>query len=185
MRPPSLYVYFDSKNALYDALFARGAQGVLDAVLATEATVFETAATLDEALLSFGTAMVRWAVENPVYSQLLFWRPVPGFEPTAQAYAPAIELIERGRSMFAALQSRAWIRADVPPDQILRDWTIVTAGTVSQQLSNAPEESFETGSFTAALPSIVAMFSRHYATTPSATKKPTTRARGARHAHQR
>ncbi len=30
IRPPSLYVYFDSKNALYDALFARGARGVLE-----------------------------------------------------------------------------------------------------------------------------------------------------------
>src|SRR6476646_4414415 len=30
IRPPSLYVYFPSKNALYDALFARGAQELLD-----------------------------------------------------------------------------------------------------------------------------------------------------------
>src|SRR4051795_2876095 len=30
IRPPSLYVYFPSKNALYDALFERGAQLVLE-----------------------------------------------------------------------------------------------------------------------------------------------------------
>src|SRR3954447_3720631 len=29
IRPPSLYVYFPSKNALYDALFARGATDLL------------------------------------------------------------------------------------------------------------------------------------------------------------
>src|SRR3954454_22798393 len=34
IRPPSLYVYFPSKNALYDALFARGAQSILDAFVA-------------------------------------------------------------------------------------------------------------------------------------------------------
>src|SRR5206468_8789214 len=28
MRTPSLYVYFDSKNAVYDAVFARGWRGV-------------------------------------------------------------------------------------------------------------------------------------------------------------
>src|SRR3954452_25506050 len=33
IRPPSLYVYFPSKHALYDALFLRGAQSVLDAFL--------------------------------------------------------------------------------------------------------------------------------------------------------
>jgi len=31
IRPPSVYVYFPSKHALYDALFARGAQLLLEA----------------------------------------------------------------------------------------------------------------------------------------------------------
>ena len=30
MRAPSLYVYFDSKNALYDALFSDGYRSLLD-----------------------------------------------------------------------------------------------------------------------------------------------------------
>ena len=29
IRPPSLYVYFDSKNALYDAIFARGSRELI------------------------------------------------------------------------------------------------------------------------------------------------------------
>jgi hypothetical protein len=50
----------------------------------------------------------------------------------------------------------------VPAAQILRDWTILTAGVVSQQLANAPQESFDQGRFTAALPGLVSMFARYY-----------------------
>jgi len=31
MQPPSLYSYFDSKNAIYDAMYAQGAQVFVDA----------------------------------------------------------------------------------------------------------------------------------------------------------
>src|ERR1700750_450754 len=47
MRAPSLYQYFDSKHAIYDAMFAQGAQAALDVVLA-ESTSTETRAALRE-----------------------------------------------------------------------------------------------------------------------------------------
>src|SRR5215213_10919752 len=50
IRPPSLYVYFPSKHALYDALFARGAQEVLDHVRSDDAGGSE-GRPLDEVLL--------------------------------------------------------------------------------------------------------------------------------------
>lgn len=170
IRPPSLYVYFDSKEKVYDALFARGAQGVLDAVVATYDKVMNQAESLEAALQIFGTAMVRWAIDNPVYSQLLFWRPVPGFVPTESAYLPAIELVARGRAVFGELQQRGWVRSDVAADDVLRDWTVLIAGIVSQQLSNEPEQDFASGAFTSALPGLVAMFARYYAMSSTATK---------------
>jgi AcrR family transcriptional regulator len=161
IRPPSLYVYFPSKHAIYDALFARGAQEIFD--VTQEATHgFAASDDLADTLLRAGSAMVRWCVANPAYSQLLFWRPVPGFVPSQEAYAPAVELVASSQRAFTELQRQGMLRTDVPVDQILRDWMIVIAGITSQQLSNAPDDSYEDGRFTSALPGLVAMFCRTY-----------------------
>jgi len=176
IRPPSLYVYFDSKNALYDALFERGAQLIVDAMQAFGDQLDDTL-PLEESLLASANAFIKWAVEHPEYTQLLFWRPVPGFSPSERAYAPAIRLVELSQERFSALQRRGLLRDDVPLDEIQRDWTVLTSGIVSQQLANAPDEPFESGTFTSAIPRVVAMFARHYA--------PTQPVRRARHANQR
>ncbi len=162
IRPPSLYVYFPSKHALYDALFARGAQAVLAAMEASVAEPLASASTLEEILLDRAEAFVRWSLQHAPYSQLLFWRPVPGFTPSPQAYEHAVRLVDLAQEQFAQLQRRGLIRADLPAGQIHRDWTILISGVVSQQLSNAPHESFETGRFTAALPGLVSMFASYY-----------------------
>jgi AcrR family transcriptional regulator len=180
IRPPSLYVYFDSKNALYDALFERGARLVLAHVQTFQQQADESQ-SLEDALLSAADTFCRWAVGHPAYTQLLFWRPVPGFTPSERAYEPAVALVELSRERFADLQRRRLIRDDVPVDQVQRDWTILQSGVVSQQLANAPDEPFESGTFTGALPDLVAMFARHYAP----TSPPSTPRRRARHADQR
>jgi len=168
IRPPSLYVYFPSKHALYDALFARGARLLLEAMEAMFAALPAQPTTLQEILLPAAQAFVRWSVEHAAYSQLLFWRPVPGFAPSPGAYQPAIGLIELARARIAALQDAGLVRADVPIEQIERDWTILVSGVVSQQLSNAPQETFEDGRLTAALPELVSMFAGHYSPRASA-----------------
>jgi AcrR family transcriptional regulator len=174
IRPPSLYVYFPSKNALYDALFLRGARSILETLRDGGLFAYRDDATLEQILQGAGEVFVRWAIEHPAYTQLLFWRPVPGYTPTDEAYAPAVELVAIGRERFAELQRRGLVRSDVHVDDVQRDWTIVTAGIVSQQLSNGPHESFDSGAFTSRLSSMVAMFARHYA--PSSSSAPKRRA---------
>src|SRR3954447_7405274 len=179
IRPPSLYVYFPSKNALYDALFARGAE-LLVATMEGHAAQADESAPLADQLLAAARRFIEWCVAHPSYSQLMFWRPVPGFIPTAAAYEPAIRLMALTTAWFERLQEHGALRADVPVDDIVRDWTVVTAGVVSQQLANAPDEQPERGRFLAALPGLAAMFASHYA-----TPQPSARARGrARHGNQ-
>lgn len=162
IRPPSLYVYFPSKHALYDALFERGARLLVEEMRAETADLASSDEALEAALLVVARFFVRWCVEHPVYSQLLFWRTVPGFEPSPTAYAPATELVRLSEERFAALQQRGLLRTDVAIDVVQRDWTVLISGVVSQQLANGPDEGFEQGRFVAALPGMVAMFARHY-----------------------
>src|SRR3712207_926927 len=68
IRPPSLYVYFPSKNALYDALFARGARSVLDTMRAAGGFHVRDDAPLEQILLGAAEVFVRWAVEHPAYT---------------------------------------------------------------------------------------------------------------------
>ena len=173
IRPPSLYVYFPSKAALYDALFARGARAVLTTMEEHGALAGQPPdRTLEDVLLHAGEVFVRWAVENQAYSQLLFWRPVPGWAPSPEAYAPAVRLLELGAEWWRQLQRHGLLRPDATVDDALRDWTVLTAGIVSQQLSNAPDEPYDDGRFTASLPSLVAMFVAHYGPSGSRTPQP-------------
>jgi AcrR family transcriptional regulator len=164
IRPPSLYVYFDGKHALYDALFERGWRALLETLRALEATRDGTDLVAD--LVAVESAFVRWAVEHPAYAPLMFWRPVPGFAPSAEAYAPAVEIADSSRAFLARLQARGLLAAEADLDLVYRTQTAVISGVITQQLANAPGEPFETGTFTSTLPDVVAMWLSHHGGPP-------------------
>jgi len=164
IRPPSLYVYFDGKNALYDALFERGWRALLDTVRAVEAARDGTDLVAD--LVALESAFVRWAVEHPAYAPLMFWRPVPGFAPSEEAYAPAVEIAARSRAFLARLRASGLLAPDADLDLVYRTQTSVISGVITQQLANAPGEPFETGSFTSTLRDVVGMWLAHHGGPP-------------------
>jgi AcrR family transcriptional regulator len=160
IRPPSLYGYFDGKNALYDALFERGWRDLLATMRAVEAASDGRDLVAD--LLASESAFVRWAVEHPAYAPLMCWRPVPGFVPSERAYSPATELERMARQFLVVLRSAGLLRRDADLDLVYRTQTALIAGMISQQLANAPGEPFETGTFTSTLPDVVAMWLAHH-----------------------
>ncbi|MCU1589376.1 MAG: hypothetical protein JWP11_632 [Frankiales bacterium] len=168
MRTPSLYVYFDAKNGVYDAVFTRGWRAIYEEMepLHLQETDVQD---LEPFLLAVASRFVRWTIEHPSYAQLMMWRPVPGYEPSADAFAAAVDVLESARAMFTRLSARGLIRADVPVDDLLQIWTVLTSGVMTRQLANAPHESFDEGRVTATLPALVAMFVTHYGT-PATTK---------------
>src|SRR5689334_15693669 len=168
IRPPSLYVYFPSKHALYDALFKRGWELLLAALEESLTTDPAEDDDLVALLTDAGQRFARWSVEHLAYAQLLIWRPVPGFQPSQDAYQPAVALSDLSRRRFALLQQRGLIRPDADVELLYRQWTSLVAGVVSQQLSNAPDEPFATGQFTTQIPALAAMFAAHHANPPRA-----------------
>ncbi|MEP6562532.1 MAG: TetR/AcrR family transcriptional regulator [Nakamurella sp.] len=125
MRTPSLYVYFDSKNALYDEMFADGYTALLNRIDGTS-TDGEPAEVLRRAAhLSFD-----FLVEDPARYQLLFLRTIPGFSPSTASYALAQRVIG---SLTEVLQG-----AGIGAPQQVDLWTAVFTGLASQQISNDP-----------------------------------------------
>src|SRR3954452_20948312 len=175
IRPPSLYVYFPSKEAIYDPLFARGAREIGQLIATDSERLLETAKPgqpLAEIMLDAARTFVRWTMEHPAYTQLLYWRPVPGFEPSPEAFTPAVAMVETSRHRFAELQRRGFIRADASIEDLQRDWVVILTGVVTRQIANAPHEKFDEGRFSTALGDLVAMFAHHYEPSSPATTAP-------------
>ncbi|HEY4568711.1 MAG TPA: TetR/AcrR family transcriptional regulator [Kribbella sp.] len=163
MQPPSLYQYFPSKIAIYDALFQRGSELQRDAYRTALAT-----ATTDDLLelnLIAATAFCRWCLANPVYTQLLFWRTIPGFEPSPEAYAPARETLQDLREHLRTTAEAGRLRPEAASDEGIALYTSLMAGLLSQQVANEPDASFEDGRFIRMLPTVLEMFYQHYAPT--------------------
>src|ERR1700733_2449065 len=125
MEPQSLYTYFASKNALYDRMFADGNQEL--------ARRFEAADIPDEArgaLRAVAGVFTDFAVQDQARYQLLFLRAVPGFQPSPESYAIAVEVLEGVKTLLR----RAGLHSEADFDL----WTAVVAGLASQQLANEP-----------------------------------------------
>ena len=125
MQQPSLYVYFDSKNALYDAMFADGNRQLLATLDALDLSGDPRSAVKD-----FLRAFAAFAVADPARNSLLFRRVIPGFEPSAESYAVAQEALSR----FVTVAEAAGVtdRGDI--DCLVA----MTAGLIEAQLSNEP-----------------------------------------------
>jgi len=125
MQAPSLYSYFDSKHAIYDAMFTEGCRELLDRLGEARFSDDPT-----EALRQRLHLIVGFATEDPARYQLLFQRTIPGFEPAPESYALATEALESTRSQLAALGLTEPRHLDLT--------TAVIAGLVSQQHANDP-----------------------------------------------
>ena len=159
MRQPSLYKYFPSLHAVYDALFALGVERTGAAIQAAVGEGPRGVVTIRAA----GRALVRWAVENPALAQLLYWRPVPGFAPTAATFAPSVALMDQLRAAFAAAVQAGALHPDAASAEAPRLFTIVLSGLISQQMANEPGAGYDTGMFTSLTDAALEMFFARYA----------------------
>jgi AcrR family transcriptional regulator len=97
VQPPSLYKYFPSLMAIYDALFLRGQLEHLEVLRQGMSGAMPGL----DALIAGLEASGRWLLANRAVAQLLFWRPVPNFEPSAEAFAVSVEMVAMQRAALA------------------------------------------------------------------------------------
>jgi AcrR family transcriptional regulator len=125
MRQPSLYEYFASKHALYDAMFADGNRQLLERLDSVSLPRDPRAA-----LKKFMRAFVEFSVEHPARSELLFQRHLPGFTPSPDSYALAEEVLRRAVQVI----QNAGVTHQGDVDCIVA----MVAGLVEAQMSNEP-----------------------------------------------
>jgi AcrR family transcriptional regulator len=160
MQPPSLYQYFASKIAIYDALFQRGAEQVRDAQRTARAAA-DTTDQLELGMIGV-TAFGKWCMENQVLSQLLFWRTVPGFEPSPAAFAPSLDTVNDLRHYLQGAVDAGQLDKGAVSEDGIALFTSLTAGLLSQQMANEPDATYEEGRFTRLMPVVLDMFYQRY-----------------------
>jgi AcrR family transcriptional regulator len=125
MRAQSLYAYFPSKFAIYDAMFAESNRELLHRISGL-ATVRDP----KEALRERARIFLTFCMEDLGRFQLLFQRTIPGFQPSPEAYAPAMDALESAREAIRA--------CGISEARAVDMWTAITSGLAAQQTSNEP-----------------------------------------------
>lgn len=127
IKAPTLYAYFVSKDAIYDAMYRqsyehRESSGNAEPYLDTHGKrdAFKLAA---HDFFDFCT-------DDPTRYQLMFQRTIPGFEPSQQAYAASLRSYERFAEQLGAV--------GVTDQADLDLWTAIISGLTAQQISNDP-----------------------------------------------
>ena len=128
MQAPSLYTYFDSKDALHDAMFAEGYRQLGEAVAGWTAQVDGL-----DPVDALGTVIGLWVgfcQESIARYQVMFTRAIPGWRPSEDSYAVSRQVYEQ---MTVALEP---FGISEPEDVDL--YTAVASGLAAQQIANEP-----------------------------------------------
>jgi len=161
VQPPSIYKYFDSLLHIYDALFQRGQLEHLQVMGDAMANAQPGLPALTAGLEASG----QWCLANRSVAQLMFWRPVPSFEPSPEAFAPSIEMVNLQKAAIAdAIAAGQLGPAEV--DQVVHLVSVFIVGVLSQAIANEPDLEWGHGRFTPLFPQLMALLPEFYPAPP-------------------
>lgn len=153
IQPPSLYTYFESKNAIYDELFRRG--------------FLEFGRWMDERpdqdgpllanLESVMRTYMRFAQENPDLYQLMFQRPVPDFVPSEASMAVSYAQVDASRSQFEKMLASEKLATTIPYEEARDLYIAFQHGLTELHLANNPDLPVGEGRFGKLIPLAVQM----------------------------
>jgi AcrR family transcriptional regulator len=151
VQPPSLYKYFPSLMAIYDALFLEGQRENLDAMRAGMRDV-EPGLT---ALIAGLEASGRWGLANRAVAELLFWRPVPSFHPSPEAFAVSTEMVELQRGALADAVAKGELGPSANDENAIYLVSTLIAGVLGQAIANEPDLPWGEGRFSPVFPRLM------------------------------
>jgi hypothetical protein len=101
-------------------------------------------------------------VDNPALAQLLYWRAVPGFEPSPETFAASARGMEQLRAELAEAVRRGELHPRADSDDAVRMLTILMSGLFTQQMANQPGVAYDNGLFTRRTDDALDMFIVYY-----------------------
>lgn len=151
LQPPSLYTYFESKNAIYDELFRRGFLEFgrwMDERPHQDGPVREN---MTSAMYTY----LRFAQQNPDLYQLMFQRPAPDFVPSEESMAVSLAQLEEARRQFARIFESGELQSDLPVEEARDLFIALQHGLAELHLANNPELPVGEGRFGKLIPQAV------------------------------
>jgi AcrR family transcriptional regulator len=158
VQPPSLYKYFPSLMAVYDELFRRGQAEHLAVMRRAMASAAPGLPALTAGLEASG----RWALANQALAQLMFWRPVPSFRPSPDAFAPSAAMVALQRAALADAVAAGQLGSGADSAQAIHLVSTMITGVVSQAMANEPGLPWGRGRFTPLFPTLMSLLPEAY-----------------------
>jgi AcrR family transcriptional regulator len=163
LRTPSLYAYFSSKAALYDALFLHGIElyaGRFRKAMAEPLPLWERLGVALETYMTF-------AQECPELYQLVFERPVPGFTPSEESMKFSLSFLAEATALVEEAFRAEGMRLPVPLSQATDLIIAVQHGLTALHIANEPHLPAGEGRFGALIPAAVELFKSAWGAGPT------------------
>ena len=107
-----------------------------------------------------------WALAHPATAQLLFWRPVPSFEPTPEAMAPSVEMVRLQRQALADVSAAGQLGPGADSDEALWVTSVLVSGVIGQAMANEPGVPWGEGRFSPLLSKLLGTLAALYPPKP-------------------
>jgi AcrR family transcriptional regulator len=150
VQPPSLYKYFPSLTAVYDALFERG-MIALGEVMRAAAGAAPGLPALAAALEAAG----RFILDRPALGQLLFWRPIPTFNASEKAMDASRNMLELQRGMLRDAVAEGQLGAAADSEETLYILGSLISGVTTMAMANEPGARWGEDRFTRCFPRLL------------------------------
>jgi AcrR family transcriptional regulator len=157
VRAPSLYEYFPSKAALYDALYLLGVRLYAERDRTVRQLLNQPGQEW-EALHAAIEQYLGFAQECPELWRLVFERHVPGFTPSETSMAESRALLDQSVSAMTTFIERGVFRPGLPPERATDLFIAMLHGLAAAHMANEPDLPVGEGRFGRLIPAAVALF---------------------------
>src|SRR5579859_1757320 len=130
MQTPSLYKYFSSKFALYDALFRMGVRLFSE----SEERVWGSSQPIWERIQAWFETRLFLAQEHSDLYHLVFDNPVPGFVPSQESLEESSKIRIPGMQAIRAAIDAGSIATPLPPDRVFDLLLAMRRGIIAEYL---------------------------------------------------